>query len=477
LIATSANGNLTPTDVPTYKWALERFSQEARVLAHFKHPNIVAVTDILEANNTAYMVLEYESGQSLADWLDALGHRPTQRELDALVVPLLDALTYVHERGLLHRDIAPDNIIVRKSDGSPCLIDFGAAREDVAGKSRAMSAIIKPGYSPPEQYARLGKAQGPWSDIYALAATLYRTVTGKAPQEATERQLQDELKPLSEILGEEHRYRGAFLSAIEAGLRLTPSERPQSIEEFSERLMETEERLSGLPRFLQNEKEAGNGPPRVPDEALSFVRRLRRWAGRSEAPIASLPPEPSSSNFLERFFQKKKKLANGPPPVPEEAHLARRSEAPIEGLPPAPSTTTAMRRPVRIWVLRIGVALLAVGVGLYGGFEYTQRAASKRIRLEQEPARLATEQAAQEKIAERARLEAEEKRFREGAERAFDAMRKAEEDVRREGEKLEASRDPREIPTKRTSITTSTTSYWQSAQLPRQPKAMVSRRS
>jgi formylglycine-generating enzyme required for sulfatase activity/serine/threonine protein kinase len=429
----SANGNLTPTDLPTYKWALERFSQEARVLAHCKHPNIVAVTDILEANNTAYMVLEYESGQSLADWLDALRRRPTQRELDALVVPLLDALAYVHERGLLHRDIAPDNIVVRKSDGSPCLIDFGAAREDVAGKSRAMSAIIKPGYSPPEQYARLGKAQGPWSDIYALAATLYRAVAGKAPQEATERQLQDELKPFSEILGEEHRYRGAFLSTIEAGLRLTPSERPQSVEEFSERLMETEERSPSIPRFLQKEKEPRNEPPRVPDDALSFVRRLRRWAGRSEAPIAGLPPEPSSY-FLERFFQKKKKLANGPPPVPEEAHSVRRSEAPIEGLPPVPSAGTAMRRPVRFWVLRIGVAMLAVGVGLYGGFEYTHHAASQRIRLEQETARLAAEQAAQEKIAERTRLEAEEKRFREGAERAFEAMRKAEQEVQRERE-------------------------------------------
>jgi hypothetical protein len=125
----------------------------------------------------------------------------------------------------------------------------------VADKSRAMSAIIKPGYSPPEQYARLGKAQGPWSDIYALAATLHRAATGKAPPEATERQIQDELQPLSEILGEEQCYRAGFLSAIEAGLRLTPSERPQTIEEFSQRLMETEEGSSNfLERFFQKEK-------------------------------------------------------------------------------------------------------------------------------------------------------------------------------------------------------------------------------
>jgi serine/threonine protein kinase len=214
----SASGRLAPTDVATYQWALDGFLREARLLARLRHPNIVVVSDILEANNTGYMVLEYERGRSLDDWLRSLGRPPTQAELDALVSPLLAALSYIHARGLLHRDIAPDNIILREGDGSPCLIDFGAAREAVANRSQAMSAVVKPGYSPPEQYARSGKAQGPWSDIYALAATLYRAVTGKSPAEATERLLLDEHEPASERLDGGHGYRETFLAAIDAGL-------------------------------------------------------------------------------------------------------------------------------------------------------------------------------------------------------------------------------------------------------------------
>ncbi|MBI5456454.1 protein kinase [Candidatus Kaiserbacteria bacterium] len=104
-----SSDRLTPTDGPTYKWALDRFLEEARILARSRHPNIVAVTDVLEANNTGYMILEYEEGKSLEDWLRSLGRQPTQHELDALITPLLGALAYVHARGLLHRDIAPDN--------------------------------------------------------------------------------------------------------------------------------------------------------------------------------------------------------------------------------------------------------------------------------------------------------------------------------------------------------------------------------
>src|SRR5262249_18771208 len=152
------------------------------------------------------------------DWLRSLGRLPTQSELDALIAPLLAALSYVHACGLLHRDIAPDNIILREGDGTPCLIDFGAAREVVANRSQTMSAVVKPGYSPPEQYARSGRAQGPWSDIYAFAATLYRAVAGKRPPEATERQLSDELKPLAETpLDGQHGFRAGFLAAIDAG--------------------------------------------------------------------------------------------------------------------------------------------------------------------------------------------------------------------------------------------------------------------
>lgn len=219
------------TDSKTFSWALDRFLEEGRSLAKCAHPGVVSVTDVFEANNTAYMVLDYEEGLNFKDWLTALGRPPTQEEIDAIIEPLLDALEYVHAQGMLHRDIAPDNIVIR-ADGSPCLIDFGSARQAVAERSEMMSAIVKNGFSPLEQYSSSGKAQGPWSDIYALAATLYRAISGKTPNEATERQIDDELLPIAETVENPQAYRRNFLDGIDRALRLRPGERPQSVSQW-----------------------------------------------------------------------------------------------------------------------------------------------------------------------------------------------------------------------------------------------------
>ncbi len=224
----AATSEVRPTDPDTFTWALDRFIQEGRSLAQCHHPNVVSVADVFEANSTAYMVLGYEQGQSLKNWAASLKRPPTQAEIDGILLPLLDALAYVHGKGLLHRDIAPDNIMVR-SDGSPCLIDFGAARQAVAERSQLMSAIIKSGYSPPEQYTRSGRSQGPWSDIYALGATLHWLVTGDAPQESTERQVDDDLSPLAGRADLGSSYRIPFLQGIDHALKLKYSERPQSV--------------------------------------------------------------------------------------------------------------------------------------------------------------------------------------------------------------------------------------------------------
>ena len=159
------------------------------------------------ANNTGYMVLHFEEGQSLKDWLKALGRAPRQNELDAILAPLLDALEMIHKADFLHRDIAPDNIIIRKS-GDPVLIDFGSARGEIASHSKTVSALVKPGYSPYEQYAETSRQQGPWTDIYALGATLYHAVTGKRPPDAPSRMVKDEIVPARE----------AALSSYRAGL-------------------------------------------------------------------------------------------------------------------------------------------------------------------------------------------------------------------------------------------------------------------
>ena len=218
-----------------YKWGLERFIEEAQTLARFDHPNIVRVYRYFRANNTGYMVLQFEEGKSLKGWLKGLGRAPRQAELDELLVPLLDALDLIHKRDFLHRDIAPDNIMVRK-DKSPVLIDFGSARGEIVSHSRTVSALVKPGYSPYEQYASTSRQQGPWTDIYALGATFYQAITGKRPPDAPSRMVKDEYVPAR--LAAIGNYRAGFLSAIDKALRLEIGERPQSIGDWRAELIE-----------------------------------------------------------------------------------------------------------------------------------------------------------------------------------------------------------------------------------------------
>ncbi|HUS95272.1 MAG TPA: protein kinase, partial [Hyphomicrobiaceae bacterium] len=181
-----------------------------------------------------YMVLQFEEGQSLKSWLRSLGRAPRQKELDQIVAPLLDALTLIHSTDFLHRDIAPDNIIIR-TDGSPVLIDFGSARGEIAHHTRTVSALVKPGYSPYEQYAETGKQQGAWTDIYALAATLYHAITGRRPPDAPSRIVKDEFRPAREAaIGA---YRAGFLAAIDRGLILNIEKRPRSVEAWRAELL------------------------------------------------------------------------------------------------------------------------------------------------------------------------------------------------------------------------------------------------
>ena len=212
-----------------YEWGMEKFLNEAASLARLQHPNIVGVRQLFKGNNTAYMVLDFIDGPSLKDWNRAHRGKPDQAELDQLLVPLLNALELVHRKGLLHRDIAPKNIMIALPL-TPIMIDFGAARQLVAQHSQTFAALLTPGYAPFEQYVATGKDQGPWTDIYALAATVYELMTGKPPPEAPERADADKCVPASEVA--RGRYRPDFLAAIDWGLRPLPRERPQSVAEW-----------------------------------------------------------------------------------------------------------------------------------------------------------------------------------------------------------------------------------------------------
>ena len=171
-------------DVETFEWGLERFRGEALTLVSFRHANIVAVLRFFEANGTAYMVMDYEQGSSLGDILRDAGTLP-EHEIHEILFPLLDGLDRVHRAGFLHRDIKPDNIYIR-ADGSPVLLDFGAARLAVGQKGHHLTGLVTVGYAPPEQYDS-GSPQGAWTDIYAFGATLYHAVTGAIPVESTAR--------------------------------------------------------------------------------------------------------------------------------------------------------------------------------------------------------------------------------------------------------------------------------------------------
>src|SRR5215475_2494838 len=211
----------------TFEWGRSNFLQEARTLARFEHPSIVRVTRVFETNATAYMVMRFEEGDSFEAWLRGLGRPPSQEELDRIVAALLEALQMMHAKDFLHRDIAPDNILVRRN-GSPVLLDFGAARRSVAEMSRSLTGIVKAGYSPHEQYSSDNRQQGPWSDLYAFGGTLYRAVTGRTPDEATLRVDVDHMPPASQV-ARKSGYRPGFLSAIDACLRVRHSERPRSV--------------------------------------------------------------------------------------------------------------------------------------------------------------------------------------------------------------------------------------------------------
>lgn len=222
-----------------YHWGLKQFVKEARALARFKHPNIVRVLRFLEANGTAYMVMEYEQGNTLAQHLKAQGQRLDEASLLRIVIPILNGLHAVHEADLLHLDIKPENIYLHQN-GNPLLIDFGSARQALSSIGASVRATLTHGYAPVEQYPDKGKL-GPWSDIYALGGTMYRCVTGKRPDDALERYRAvldykvDPLKPADKSV--KKHYQPLLLECIEWAMQVHAKDRPQTAREFQDGLM------------------------------------------------------------------------------------------------------------------------------------------------------------------------------------------------------------------------------------------------
>ncbi|MEI8393864.1 MAG: serine/threonine-protein kinase [Rhodospirillaceae bacterium] len=228
-IASHVNNTVMPVSTSkreVYDKYLSLFINESRNLARIRHQNVVRIRRCFKSNGTAYIVMDFEEGSDLQTYLQALNRQLTEAELQCLIKPLLGALQAIHSVGILHRDLKPQNIVIRSSDRSPVLLDFGAARQLEATH---FTAILTSGYAPIEQYDE-DTRQGQWTDIYGLAAVFYRAVTGTKPQAALNRTGTDRLiRAIDQCRG---KYSEKLLQGIDLGLALFPEDRPQTIAEW-----------------------------------------------------------------------------------------------------------------------------------------------------------------------------------------------------------------------------------------------------
>lgn len=212
-----------------YDKGKKRFLDEAQVMARFnKNEGIVKILDFFEANNTAYIVMEYLEGITLKQYLGKYGVIQF-RNLIEMMLSLLEALIEIHSQGLIHRDISPDNIMVQHNSKLK-LMDFGAARDYTESGNKSLTVILKPGYAPPEQYQTHG-VQGPWTDIYALCATIYKCLTGITPPDAIARVMDDKFKEPDQLDG---KLSPDIKKILWKGMNIFPEERYQDIVEFGE---------------------------------------------------------------------------------------------------------------------------------------------------------------------------------------------------------------------------------------------------
>ncbi len=222
-------------------WGLKRFLNEGQALATFQHPHIVRVLRYFEGHNTAYIVMEYEQGESFSNLLKN-NKILSESEIMTFLPLLLSGLQAVHDMGFLHRDIKPANIYLRERDKTPVLLDFGAARYAIGNLSRSITALVTPGYTPFEQYQTKGHS-GPWTDIYAVGAVLYRAISGEKPVESPSRinvvKLNNETDPLQPItqVARRKKYSKRLLQGIDWALQLSEKDRPQNVKEWADAML------------------------------------------------------------------------------------------------------------------------------------------------------------------------------------------------------------------------------------------------
>jgi serine/threonine protein kinase len=280
--ATRADGHRViphgPSGEEKLAWAKQRFLDEAKILEHLHHPNIVPVQRYFELLDTAYLVMKFIPGQHLDQWIKTRP-KPTEQELAGILLPLLDGLEYIHQQEFLHRDVSPENVIVTP-EGQPILVDFGSARKAISG--RTLTTVVRPGYSPIEQYQKV-TPQGPFTDIYALAGIMVHAITRKEPPQAVDRAgARDTFTPLAARF--RNKYSKRFLEGIDAGFAVSPERRPQNVAAWRRMFPKPE-------------------PPKVPRER---VRPTPESKSRPVVQPALKPVKPDE----QRTIEKKPKLSH-----------------------------------------------------------------------------------------------------------------------------------------------------------------------
>ncbi len=277
-------------DSDSYTWGLERFKEEARALARFKHPNIVRVSRLLEANSTAYMVMDFEPGLTLSQYLKRYGPTLDEGRLLGIFLPALDGLEALHRLQLVHRDIKPSNIYVR-AFGGPMLIDFGAVRQAIGAQSQNLTSLVTPGYAPIEQYSSDGR-QGAWSDLYAVGASIYYCMFGHAPADAARRSAimsdgGEDPYAIATTRGAEQ-YSRELLECVDWALQFRVRDRPQSAHELRERL-----RTSPVPPQIIEVPESLNEVPELQHGVMSAPTMPSPT--KRPAPSPTRAPQPGSA--------------------------------------------------------------------------------------------------------------------------------------------------------------------------------------
>src|SRR5262245_6824159 len=238
-LALRMNGEVQPRvsseDMAVYRVGMKLFFEEAGALARLDHPNVMRVLDFFRANDTVYLVMRYERGGSLAEYIKGRRDAPEEIWVRNTFAQLLDGLREVHTHRLLHLDIKPPNVYLR-SDGTPLLIDFGAARQVLSAEGTKLPQTYTPGFAPPEMHAAR-EMLGPWSDIYSVGATMYACLSGVTPQSADARLENDELVPASRAFAGD--YSPELLGIVDWCVQLIHVQRPQSVLALQKALLGT----------------------------------------------------------------------------------------------------------------------------------------------------------------------------------------------------------------------------------------------